>query len=248
MSVFCSPLTNDTLFDGSLICRQYRQGYRFSVDAVLAAHFCRIQPDDHILDLGCGCGVIGLIIAFRNQGDEVHVTGLEFQSDLAMLAHDNVLANNMDSKVTVIEGDLRCISESIAPESMDLVVCNPPYRKSSSGRISSGDQRARARHEIDTSLQDIIDAASFAVKNRGRFVIVYPAERAMTLISFLKNRRLEPKRLQPVYSYPGSDNASLVLVEAIKNGGEEVQLLSPFYIYSEQNGPYSRQMQELYNA
>ena len=97
MSVFCSPLTNDTLFDGRLICRQYRQGYRFSVDAVLAAHFCRIQTDDHIFDLGCGCGVIGLIIAFRHQGEGVRVTGLEFQSDLVMLAHDNVLANNMDS-------------------------------------------------------------------------------------------------------------------------------------------------------
>jgi tRNA1Val (adenine37-N6)-methyltransferase len=131
---------------------------------------------------------------------------------------------------------------------MDLVVCNPPYRKSSSGRISSVDQRARARHEIDASLADIVDAASFAVKNRGRIVFVYPAERAMTLISLLKKRRLEPKRLQPVYSYPESANASLVLVEAIKNGGEEVQLLAPFYIYSEQNGPYSSQMQELYNA
>lgn len=248
MSVFCSPLTNDTLFDGRLICRQYRQGYRFSVDAVLAAHFCRIQAGDHILDLGCGCGVIGLIIAFRNQGERVHVTGLEFQADLAMLAHDNVLANNMGSNLTVIEGDLRCIGESIAPESMDLVVCNPPYRKPSSGRISSGDQRARARHEIDASLQDIVDAASFAVKNRGRIVIVYPAERAMTLISFLENHRLEPKRLQLVYSYSGNDNASLVLVEAIKNGGEEVQLLPPFYIYSEQNGPYSNKMQELYSA
>jgi len=248
VSVFCSPLTNDTLFDGRLICRQYRQGYRFSVDAVLAAHFCRIQTDDHIFDLGCGCGVIGLIIAFRHQGEGVRVTGLEFQSDLAMLAHDNVLANNMDSKVSVIEGDLRHIGESISPESMDIVVCNPPYRKSTSGRISSGDQRARARHEIDASLQDIVDAAAFAVKNRGRVVFVYPAQRSMTLINCLKNKKIEPKRIQPVYSYPDSLEASLVLVEAIKNGGEEVQLLSPFYIYSEQNGPYSSQMQKLYNA
>jgi tRNA1(Val) A37 N6-methylase TrmN6 len=191
--------------------------------------------------------VISLIIAFRNKKAGVQVTGLEFQSDLAMLTQDNILANNLDSNLSVVEGDLRRIGESISPESFDLVVCNPPYRQPDSGRVSPTDQRARARHEIDATLEDIVHAAAFAVKNRGRFVVVYPAQRAMSLIHCLKNKNLEPKRLQPVYSYPESNDASLVLVEAIKNGGEEVQILAPFYIYSEKNGPYTEQMQELYN-
>jgi len=72
--------------------------------------------------------------------------------------------------------------------------------------------------------------------------------RAMALTTALKNARLEPKRLQPVYSYPGSTEAILVLVEAMKNGGEEVQLLAPFYMYARQNGPYSEAMQSLYDC
>lgn len=245
MSVYCSPLTDDTLFDGRLLCRQYRKGYRFSVDAVLAAHFCRVQPGDHILDLGCGCGVIGLILAFRHPG--IRVTGLELQADLAMLAHDNVLANRMESSVEVIEGDLRRIGESIPPESMELVVCNPPYRKPGTGRISPGDQRSRARHEIDACLDDIVQAAAFAVKNKGRVVFVYPAKRAATLLHLLKTKHIEPKRLQPVYSYPGSQEAALMLIEGVKNGGEEAAVLAPFYIYTVQNGPYTPQMRELYS-
>lgn len=244
MKVYCSPLTNDTLFDGRLICRQYRQGYRFSVDPVLAAHFCSVQPGETVLDLGCGNGVISLILAYRNP--EAKVTGLEIQPELAMLAHDNMLANNLDERVEVIEGDLKKIADHISPESFDLVVSNPPYRQTESGRISDTDQKARARHEIDATLEDIINAAAFAVKNRGRLVVVYPAKRAMTLIHLMKVRNLEPKRLQPVYSYPGETEACLVLVEAIKNGGEEVRILPPFYIYTEKNGPYTRQMRELY--
>ena len=244
MKIHCSPLTDDTLFDGSLVCRQYRQGYRFSIDAVLAAHFCTVQPRDQILDLGCGSGVIGLILAFRHQ--EVQVTGLEFQADLAMLTHDNILANNFDDRMKVIEGDLRDMGNAVAPESFDLVVCNPPYRKPGTGRISPTDQRARARHEIDAALDEIVDAAAFSVKNRGRVVFVYPAKRAVTLINCFKNRNLEPKRMQPVYSYPGNENATLVLVEAVKNGGEEVQILPPFYIYTEKNGPYTDPMKKLY--
>lgn len=240
-----SLLTDDTLFDGNLICRQYKQGYRFSIDSVLLAHFSRPLATNHVLDLGCGCGVISLILAYRYH--ELKIIGLELQPELALLAHENVAANKMESRISVIEGDLRKIDETVSPESFDLVICNPPYRHPGTGRISPTDQRARARHEIDSQLDDIIGAAAFAVKNRGRACFVYPAKRTMSLIHSLKNKKLEPKTFQPVYSYPDSKEASLVLVEAIKNGGEEVQILSPLYIYTKKNGPYSGQVQEYYN-
>ena len=71
------PLTDDTLFNGRLVCRQHRNGYRFSLDAVLLAHFCQPASRDKVLDLGCGCGVIGLVLCYRHP--EVQVTGLELQ-------------------------------------------------------------------------------------------------------------------------------------------------------------------------
>lgn len=237
-------LTRDTLFNGRLVCAQYRQGYRFSADAVLAARFCRTGPADRILDLGCGSGIIGLILAFRHP--EVRVTGLEVQEELARLAEENSRRNGLEARVSVIHGSLRAIGDLVAPETFDLVVSNPPYRKPGSGRLSPTDQRARARHEIDASLSEVVRAAAFAVKNRGRVVLVYPAARLMTLSAALRDARLEPKRLQVVYGYPESPEASLVLVEAIKNGGEEVQILPPFYTHAEQNGPYSQAMQALY--
>ena len=237
-------LTRDTLFNGRLVCAQYRQGYRFSVDAVLAAHFCRPGEADHILDLGCGSGVIGLILAFRYP--QVQVTGLEVQLEMTLLAGDNILANGLHARMRVLHGSLRDIASLVPPESFDLVVSNPPYRQPGSGRLSLTDQRARARDKSDANLAEVVRAAAFAVKNRGRAVFVYPASRSMTLVAALKNECLEPKRLQVVYGHPGSPEASLVLVEALKNGGEEVQILPPFYTHAEQNGPFSPDMQALY--
>lgn len=237
-------LTRDTLFNGRLICAQYKQGYRFSADAVLAAHFCRPGPADHILDLGCGSGIIGLILAFRHPG--VRVTGLEVQEELARLASENSRRNSLEKRIAVIHGSLRDIGALVAPETFDLVVSNPPYRRPGSGRLSPTDQRARARHEILASLDDVIRAAAFAVKNRGRVIFVYPAARLMALVTLLHEARLEPKRLQAVYGYPESPAAALVLVEAIKNGGEEVQILPPFYTHAEHNGSFSPAMQILY--
>lgn len=237
--------TDDTLFGGRLVCRQYRSGYRFSVDAVLAAHFSTPEHGNRILDLGCGCGVIGLILAYRHPG--VTIAGIEVQPELARLAEQNVAANGLAERVSVAEGNFRDIGRLADPESFDMVVSNPPYRKKNVGRISVGAQRARARHEIDASLADMVRAAAYAVRNRGKVVAVYPAVRCVSLLAELCKHSLEPKRLQPVYGYPGRTEASLVLVEAVKNGGEEVRLLPPFYVYTEKNGPYTEAMQKLYS-
>ena len=237
-------LTDDTLFQGGLICRQSRDGYRFSVDAVLAAHFSVPKSGQQVLDLGCGCGVIGLILAHRFS--DIAVCSLELQEHLAELAQENGDQNGFADRFRVIQGDVCAIGSLLAPESFDLVVCNPPYRKIDSGRINQDDQAACARHELTAVVEDFVRAAAFCVKNRGRVVFVYPAVRCNTLLSALQQHRLTPKRLQPIYSYPGSASARLVLVEAVKNGGEQCDILAPFYIYEHKNGDYTPAMLALY--
>jgi tRNA1(Val) A37 N6-methylase TrmN6 len=239
-------LTEDYLFQGQVLCRQHRKGYRFSVDAVLLAHFCAPRAEDTILDLGCGCGVIGLILCHRWAG--VQVQGLELQAALADLARSNVLANAFQARFAVQQADLRKIREVLAPASFDLVLSNPPYYSPRQGRVSCAEELALARHELSASLEDVVAAAAFAVKNRGLFCCIYPAQRLATLFRVMGQKGLMPKRLQAVYSYPGAAQARLVLVEAIKNGGEGLNLLPPLYVYQEKNGPYSSELTQIYTG
>lgn len=241
-----SSLTDDTLFQGGLICRQSRDGYRFSVDAVLAAHFTVPKSGQQVLDLGCGCGVIGLVLAYRYP--DISVCSLELQEGLAALAQENVDRNAFAGRFRVVRGDVCSIGSLLAPESFDLVVCNPPYRKKDSGRINQDDQAASARHELTAAVEDFVRAAAFCIKNRGKVVFIYPAMRSNTLLSALQQYRLTPKRLQPVYSYPGTTGARLVLIEAVKNGGEQCEILAPFYIYERKNGDYAPAMRALYRG
>lgn len=240
------PLTDDTLFGGELICRQYEDGYRFSVDSILAAHFCRLAGTKQVLDLGCGCGVIGLILARLHPG--IELVGLELQPDLAGLAAENIQANKLDARCRVICGDARQIGRFVDVESFDLVVCNPPYRRTGSGRINKTNEAAIARHELKANLDDMLAAAAFSVINRGQVVFVYPAVRLASLVAGMHHHRLIPRRLQPVYSYPEADQATLVVVEAVKNGGEGCSLLPPLSIYAGKNMGYSPEMEKLYTV
>jgi tRNA1(Val) A37 N6-methylase TrmN6 len=188
--------------------------------------------------------VIGLILAHCCSG--IEVTCLEIQDDLAALATENGRRNRFGGRFRVLRADVRNIAEALPPESFDLIVCNPPYRGRATGRLNRDGQAAHARHELHGDLLDFIRGAAFAVKNRGRVIVVYPARRSATLLATLQAQRLTPKRLQPVYSYPEAEQACLVLVEARKNGGEQVEILAPFFLYNEKNGGYTSAMQAIY--
>ena len=199
-----------------------------------------------VLDLGCGCGVIGLILAHR--WPELQLTGLELQPALARLTRENIAANTFAERFEVVEADLCRINDHIRPETFDLVVSNPPYRRTGSGRINPQDESAIARHELTADMNAVIRAAAFAVKNRGAVACIYPADRLATLTAAMMAQRLVPKRLQPVYSYPEDSRARLIMLEAVKNGGEGLELLPPLYIYQCKNGDYSPEMSAMYNS
>ncbi len=234
--------TEDSLFDGDLKILQPEKGYRFALDAVLLSGFCNPGLNDIVVDLGTGCGVIPLILAYRNQGK--YVIGVEIQESLFLLARENVKINKMENRVRIVHGDFREIKKHLPPESADLVLSNPPYRKLCTGRINPNKERALARHEILATLEDVLEASAYLLKTRGRIGIIYPAFRLAHLIKKAAEAGFEPKKLKIVYSSPG-EGARLVYMEARKGGGEELRIDPPFYIYTE-NGCYTPEMEKLY--
>lgn len=239
-----SPIA-DSLFDGRLQCYQHRDGYRFSIDPVLLSHFMTFQPGSRVLDLGAGCGIVSLVLAYRYPS--LQITALELQSTLFSLLHKNIASNAFHGHITAIQGDLRDIKKHIQDSSFDFVLCNPPYHKLDAARQGKRSEQTLARHEVAATLTDVVQTAFFALKTGGRVALVYPASRGASLLYELKNRGLEPKRLQTVYSYPGC-YGKLVLVEAIKDGGEELEILPPFYVHAESGGSYTPEMASKYAA
>jgi tRNA1Val (adenine37-N6)-methyltransferase len=226
--VIRSEITNDSIFDGRLTVRQHRDGYRFSVDAVLLA--CQVRPasGSAALDLGAGCGIISLILAYRHP--EVTVAAVEVQKSLAALAEENAAANGLAERVRVITCDLRSLPTEEIPGPFDTLVCNPPYRPVGSGRINPHRQRAVARHEIHMDIRDVAAVGRRVVKTGGRLHLIYPAERLTDLLLAFRREGLEPKHLRPVCSQAEAP-ARRVLLEAVKGGRSGMQVDSPLVIY-----------------
>jgi tRNA1Val (adenine37-N6)-methyltransferase len=121
------PITRDHFFNGDIVLNQPKSGYRFSIDAVILAHIVCPQSGETILDLGTGCAVIPIMLAFRHP--DVNIVGVEIQSSLSQLARQNVVANRMADRVRIVDKDMDHLSLADTDGPVDLVVTNPPYRK-----------------------------------------------------------------------------------------------------------------------
>ena len=212
----------DHFMDGRLKLIQSREGYRFSIDAILLSEFVTIRPRDIVIDMGTGCGVILMILLLTREVG--HAFGLEIQTELAAQAARNVLLNGFEDRLDIISGDIK--HPPIAEESADVIICNPPYRQVKSGRINPDLRRAIARHEILASIDDILHASRRLLRKRGRLALIYPSVRLVDVLVRMRRFNLEPKRIQ--INYPSLETGSkLALIEASLNGRPGVEILPP---------------------
>ena len=214
----------DSFLDGELRIIQSRRGYRFSVDALLLAEFVSITPDDVVVDLGAGCGIISLLLAKKRQAG--YIVGLELQEELVSQARRNAALNGLEERIAILQGDLRALP--LAPRCADVVVCNPPYRKSRSGRINPDPRKAIARHEIAMTLIDILAAGKTLLRLGGKLALIYPANRLTEAFSRMRSQDLEPKRLQIIFPDSAS-HAKLAIIEGTLGGKSGLTILPPLF-------------------
>ena len=233
---------DDLQFKGLKII-QNPNAFRFGMDAVLLADFCSIRPKDKAADFGTGTGILPLLMAGREEKAVIH--GFEIQPDMADMALRSVAMNGLESRIFIHLCDLKNAHQAVAPGSLDLVVCNPPYGKAG-GTLENPNEALRiSRHEGLCTLNDVAYAAKLVLKNGGRFAVVFPAARMLELMDTMRENKLEPKRLRLVHSR--LDKAPhLVLMEGVKAAKPMLHCLPPLIIY-DVNGKPTEELDRIYH-
>ncbi len=214
--------------------------FHFGTDAVMLASFCDVKKKDIVVDLGTGTGVIPILLTARTG---CSVIGVEIQKRCADLARENAELNGLSDKIEIINADMRELR--LDGRGITAVVCNPPYEKVGSGRVSVSEEVRIARHEICCRLEDAVSAAARLLGTGGKLFMIHRAERAAELIYTMKNHRIEPKMMRTIQAREGTD-PRYILVMGMKDALPGFKLRAPLIIYDEK-GRYTKEMNEIYH-
>ncbi len=214
----------------------------FGMDAVLLSGFVKVKKGETVMDLGCGGGIIPILLEAKTEGG--HFTGLEIQSKSVDMARRSVALNNQQDKIDIVEGDIKGAAKLFGASTYDVVVSNPPYMTGSHGIINPDEAKAIARHEIKCTLSDVIREGARLLKPNGRFYMVHRPFRLVDIIVTFVQYKIEPKRMKYVHPYIDKE-PQMVLIEAVKGGKRRLLVEKPVIIYNE-DGQYTDEIRTVY--
>ncbi len=218
-------------------------GSRFSLDALLLASFAGSRKPARVLDLGTGCGVVGLGLLLIHPDADFPVLGVDNDPGMIQAAESNAVALGFSQRFSAVLGNVLAVKEITGFSSgrFDLVLCNPPYRKKGHGRMPETEALRSARFEASSRLDDFIHAATLALDTKGRLTMIHLPEDLHRIFTLMSTHGLEPKRLRFIHGHQKKP-ASLLLVEARKAGRPGLQVEPPLVLYRQT--PQGRELTE----
>jgi tRNA1(Val) A37 N6-methylase TrmN6 len=232
----------DTLWPGGPRFLIAEGGFKLSTDSVLLAHFTAKLRAGTIFDLGCGAGVLTVLLGLSHPAAKLE--GIELQPEAAALCRRNLEENGLDPG-GILTGDLRSHRALLKAGAYDLVVANPPYFAAGSGYSAPDPARAAAREEQTCTLTELCAAAGYLCRWGGAFALVHRPERLAEVFGALLSHGLEPKRLRFV-QYDAQRPPSLALIEARRGGKPGLTVEAPLLLTGPDGGD-SEEVKEIYH-
>lgn len=208
--------------------KQDRSRQLISVDCMLLENFITInQKSKNLLEIGCGCGIISLLLMKRTTAK---INVIDIDKTMCELTESNFLENKdklVTNSINIICNDFN--KEKFFNDNFDIIYTNPPYFKLNNNQHKKNQNLKNARVEYLLSINDIISKSSKLLKNGGKFYCVFRADRLDEILELSNSFNLTPKRLQFVFT--NQKYAKFILLECIKNANPGILIEYPIYLF-----------------
>lgn len=203
---------------------QPMDGYCYNSDSIFLYDFIfGMHPKGRLLDIGCGCGVLGLLVA---RDAPVTLSMVEKQEKMVQYARKNATCNQI--ACSVFHGDIGLFRDE---ERFDAIISNPPFYHEDV--IKSPDEHLNiCRSSIHLPMQELFREVRRLLKRRGRFIFCYDASQLTELLEGLRRHEMRAETVRFVHSRIDRP-AKLVLVQAREGSRSRLCIREPFIVFDE---------------
>ena len=210
------------LNDKGLLLEQPDGLYKFSSDAVALGNYVQCGPADTVIDVGCGTGVLTLLIADNHHPRQI--ISVDINPAATAQLSKNLTLNHQrltPTQFTVLTADARQLHTELHNQVADIIVCNPPYF--TTGKKSPNANKNMARHDDTLSLNELAQLCTRNVKYGGIVYFCYPANQIAKAISIFENENFRIKEIKLLSNHKG---VYLAIFKAKKGGGHHTTVLA----------------------
>lgn len=220
---------------------QREDSFKFGTDAVLLARFANVRKKDVLFDFCSGTGAVGFFCHLLYEPKKIGF--VEIDETMSRLSQKTARENHIEEKCEFYCTDLADFNARRQLSNVDCITVNPPYFLEHSGKTNANPKLVDARHTGNFSHRILFQKAFDLLKDGGKLFLIQRAQNLTEILYEMRLARIEPKRLRMVHSYAHKD-ATLFLVEGVKNGGVWMDCLPPFVLY-EKNGVPTEEFQAM---
>ncbi|MBQ3166753.1 methyltransferase [Campylobacter sp.] len=206
---------------GQLELYQLQNGYRYNSDTLFLYDFIGSKPKGQILDVGCGCGILGLLVARDN---EIKLTGIDIDPLNVQISRHNASVNGIAGEF--IAEDFSKFKSDIK---FDFIISNPPFYHTNVTK-SQNKHIANSRYSDSLSLEEFLASCNRNIKPKGVLYFCYDAKQIGDIIPLLSKFKLNLTKLKFIYS-KDNQNAKLVLIEAKKSSRSMCEVVLPLVVF-----------------
>ncbi len=205
---------------------QPTSGYCYNSDSIFLYNFISsFKPKGALLDVGCGVGVISLLLS-RDFNIETSI--IDKQEKMLHYAQHNYALNDL-----AVKSHLGNFTEFETTDTFDYIISNPPFYDSNVQQ-SENTHLNIARYAHHLPIVDFIAKVKKLLKPRGWFIFCYDAKQIDLLLHHLKINGINPEKIQFVHSKLDRES-KLVMIAARMNSRSMTQILPPFVVFDDES-------------
>jgi tRNA1Val (adenine37-N6)-methyltransferase len=210
--------------------KQDRAAMKVCTDSCLFAALVSVENKERVLDIGCGTGLLSLMLAQKNKN--LRITAIEINADAVLDASENIQDSPFRDRISLVHQSVQDFSKK-SEEKFDLIVCNPPFYQNN--LKSDKSSKNIAHHADELTFYDLAYCLKQLLTPDGSAWLLLPPFEMNSFLKLSSENGFFPKRK---YLVKHSENKPVFreIVELQRIKTEQVEI-SPINIY--ENHQYS---------
>ena len=209
---------------------------KVGTDAMVLGAIASFEKTTNLIDIGCGTGVLSLMMAQKNSN--LQVLGIDNHIASIQAASLNFQNSPFPNEMNVSHESFLDLSEDLK---FDGIICNPPFYEDAIS--TENEDFNKAKHVLELSPERLLTKINVLAADEAEFWFIWPHDQRFRMESILEGKGWIKKEDWTIYGKPSV--AVRTIQKWTNSKAEKINVLEKNLLIRNEEGKFSDEYKEL---